>query len=243
MTDEASAMLGHNNPLFGRVDELIETCNRWTRERPVMTAEDVAGAAQDFLNQLRLCKSELEAALDEERAPLDTALAAVRLRYKQPIQLVDIARGKINVLLVPFLQAKDERLKREAEQRRREADEAQQRAEQALDRASKTGTVEDELRLQEAADEAEAARRAASKGPARAQVKGDYSPRASSLAAYWSCEIIDEAKALEHFAANREVRDATLAAISKVGNRLARHLKDERAAPPGLRFLKREAAR
>ena len=91
--------------------------------------------------------------------------------------------------------------------------------------------------------QAERLRREARKVPDRARVIGDYSSRASSLVTYWSAEVVDEDKALAHFKDNAEVRAAALAAITKLGSRLARHHKDEAAAPPGVKFLKREVTK
>jgi hypothetical protein len=236
----------HNQPpepLFIRADELVSNCNRWLKERPVITDDDMAGAAQDFMGQLRRLRDALEAQHKERREPLDLALAALRIQFRQPLELIGIALNKMGALLTPFLQAKEARLKAEAERRQREADEAQQAAERALDKAMQTGTVEDELALQRAAETAEDAAKLAGRRPARAQVRGDYSPRAASLTTYWSAEIVDEAKALEHFKDSKEVHDAALVAITKIGNRMARHFKDAKHSPPGLVFKQRTVAK
>jgi hypothetical protein len=231
------------DPLFLRTDELIANANRWLRERPVLRTDDEAGAAQDFQGQLRRLREALEEQQKAERKPHDDAVAEIRTRYRTPLELIGIALTKMSGLLTPFLQAKEDRLKREAERKQREADEAQAAAERALDKAAQSGTVEDELALQRAAEAAEDLRKAAVKGPGRAQVKGDYSARASSLTTYWSCEIEDEQKAFAHFAKNEEVANAVRVAILKIGNRLARQHKSAAAAPPGLRFVRREVAR
>jgi hypothetical protein len=231
------------DPLFIRTDELIANCNRWLKERPVITDDEQGGAAEDFMGQLRRLRDALEEQRDAERKPHDDAIAEIRTRYRTPLELIGIALTKMSGLLGPFLTAKQDRLDREAERRQREADEAEKAAERALDKAARSGTVEDELALQRAAETAEDLRRAAAKGPVRARVKGDYSAKAASLVTYWTCEITDEQKAVEHFKDREEVHEAVRVAITKIGNKLARHLKNEKAAPPGLRFVKREVAR
>jgi hypothetical protein len=242
--DFLAPSLGHNRPPaptpLDRAGELVANANRWVAERPSISDEETAGLGQGFVQQLRDCRADLEAALEKEREPLDLALYAVKVRYKDPLAMIDIALGKMGALLAPFLKAKDDRLRAEAEQRQRLADEAQQRAEHALERARATGTVEDQLAMERAAEEAEAARKAAGRPAKRAQVKGDYAPRAMSLKTYWHAEVTDADAALAHYGNDASVRLAALAAATKIASALARELKDERRAPPGFKFVKRE---
>jgi hypothetical protein len=242
--DFLAPTLGHNRPPaptpLDRATELIANANRWIAERPSITDEETAGLGQGFMQQLRDCRADIEAAQQEEREPHDTAIAAIRARYRDPLALVDIALRKMGELLAPFLKAKDDRLRREAEERNRIALEAQHRADRALERARATGTVEDQLTMERAAEEADAARKAAGRAPKRAQLKGDYSPKAMSLREYWSAEVVDDALARQSYAQHPEVLEAQLAAARKIAGREARAAKREDAAPPGFRFVKRE---
>ena len=100
----------------------------------------------------------------------------------------------------------------------------------------------DEQAAIDAAREADEAERTANRKPGRAQVRGDYSPKAISLHTYWSATITDETLALRHFAKDADVRAAALVEVKRKCNRLARELKDESKAPPGVRFVRGERA-
>jgi hypothetical protein len=63
-----------------------------------------------------------------------------------------------------------------------------------------------------------------------------------SLRAYWSAIVVDEARALLHFKDYDAVRQAALTEVKRLCNRMARELKDETKAPPGVKFVKREVA-
>lgn len=239
MTDTAPS-LGHNRPPeptpLERASDLVANANRWTTERPTITDEEQAGAAQDFVGQLRDVRADLEVALKAERKPHDDAIGAIRIKYRDPLELIGIALLKMNGLLAPWLEAKDARLRRDAEERQRQADAAKQAAERATTAALQDGSVEAELEARRRIEEANKLEVAAAKPVGRAQVKGDYSDRAMSLREYWSAQVTDETLALRSYAKHETVRRAALTQALREANKLARELKDESKAPPGFKF-------
>jgi hypothetical protein len=87
--------LGHNLPsepsVIERAADLVGNANRWISERPAIMNEDQAGIAQAFLDQLRACRDDLEAAQKEERRPPDEAIGAIRARFLDPLSKIGIA--------------------------------------------------------------------------------------------------------------------------------------------------------
>jgi hypothetical protein len=237
---------GHNQPpseLFERNAELIANVNRWLKERPVIRTDEEGGLADDFIGQLRENRDDVEAALKAEREPLDAALFAVRAKYREPMELLDLSIRKLRAMATAFLEAKKARLAEEDRKRREAARAAQEEAERLSREAMKPGaSVETTLAASRAHEAAEKAAAAATKGPKRARIKGDYSAKAMTLTTRWRAEVVDDVKALAHFAEHPEVRIAALEAIRKVASAMARDLKDESAAPPGIKFVKEERA-
>jgi hypothetical protein len=245
MTDIPGA--GHNQPPeptpIERGDALIAHCNLWSAEVPKILNADQAGRAQAFIDQLRLESAAIKAAWDTEREPFDLELAMLRTKYRFPLDYLDIAIDKMKSLAGDWLDREKARIANEAAERTRLAAEAEVKARLAREAAARAGaTVEAEAAARKAEEDAEAARKAASRPIARAQIRGEFSPRAMSLRPTWHAVIIDEAKALRHFAKHPAIRAAALAAIVKLETDHARDVKDASKAPPGVRFDKKEKA-
>lgn len=241
-TQGLSSSVGHNNPPgptpFERAEQLVANANRWIAERPEIVDAEQAGLAQGFVEQLRANKADLEKQLKRDREPFDTAIAALTIQYRTPLQLVGISLTRMLDKLRPWLAAEQQRIEREADQRQRDAEEAVRRANEI--RAKAGSTVESELAAREAEQAAADATKAARKGPRRAQVKGDYSSRAMSMRATWYARVTDEAAALEFYRNDPSVRLAALEAATKLASALAREVKDAKRAPPGFVFERRE---
>jgi hypothetical protein len=239
-----TAGIGHNQPgPLDRARELIETTNRWRRERPRILDADMAGIAQDFLGQLRANRDDLEAAAKAEREPLNMALALIRLKYNDPLSLIGLAINGMSDLLAPWLQREQTRLDDEAAQRRQQLEEAHAEAERAADQARRSGTVEDQLAHQRAAQHVEKAARAAAKPAERARVRGDLSPRATSLKAIWFAAVIDEEQALKSYWRDHTFRAAALIVATRLATALAKETKgDPDSCPPGFSFRRKDTA-
>jgi hypothetical protein len=240
----ASPGLGHNQPPpdpIGRASELVATANRWIAERPEIVDGEMAGVAQDFLKQLRANRDDLEASMKAERKPLDDAVAAIRVKYRDPLELVGIALTKMREKLAPWLTREQDRLDAEAAERERLAADAAAHADAARKTAQQTGTVEAELEAQRAAQQLEDAQRAAAKPVGRARVRGDLSDRASSMRVTHYAAVVDEDKALRSYAKDATVRAAALIAATRLASALAKEVRgDPKRCPAGFEFRRKE---
>jgi hypothetical protein len=206
-------------------------------ESPEVTNAEQAGRLQGFIDQLRLARTDVEAELKERRAPHDAAIAALKIQYHQPLTLLGIALAKMKGLADGWLDKEKARLAREATERKRAADEAAAAAARAREAAARDGaTVESAALAAKAEADAAAAIKAASKPIPRAQIRGELSSKAMSQRAVWSAVIVDEQRALRHYARHIEVRAAALEAIRKIATREAKQIKSETGSPPGIAF-------
>ena len=127
--------------------------------------------AQDFLKQLRQNRDDLEAAMKAERQPLDEAVAAIRVKYRDPLELVGIAITRCARSSPRGSSAS----RIDSTPRPRNAPdwprEAADQADAARETAQQTGTVESEL-------EAQRKQRAARGRAARCRQACRPSPRA-----------------------------------------------------------------
>jgi hypothetical protein len=233
---------GHNRPpepMIDRAFALVGTASRWIAERPTIDDRETAGRAQDFVSQLRAGKADLEAEWKAARKPHDEAIAALRTRYRDPLDMVVIALFRMGEKLAPWLQAERDRLADEAEQQRAAAVEAAAHAELARQKAA-SGNIEAELAARHADEAAQRAAKLAAKPTPRARIKGDLSAKAMSLREHWRAEVTDAAAALDFFGQRPEVKAAALEAATRLASAMARELKNEAKAPPGYRFVKSE---
>jgi hypothetical protein len=237
--------IGHNQPPddpFARADELVANANRWIKERPEITDEEQAGACQLAIDQLRAAKEDLDKAQKAERKPHDDAIAEIRVRYRDPLELIGIALTRLQAIGGAWLSKKRDRLAAEKAEQERIAQEARDRANAAITEAVTTQTVEADLIARRATEDAMRASKAAARPTPRAQVKGDFSAKAMSLHERWRAEVVDDALALKSYAKHPAIRAAALAEIVKVASKEARELKDESKAKPGTKFLRTEKA-
>jgi len=240
------AEIGHNRPPddddpIERAAALVANANRWISERPEIVDADMAGIAQDFVGQLRANREALEKAMKEERAPYDAMSAAIRIKYRNPLELIGLGLLKMNEKLGPWLKRDQERLDREAAERRRIAEQAKRDANAAIERAVTNPSLEADLEAADATKRAEALDKAATKPPERAGVRGDLSPRRMTMHRRWQAELVDADAALRHFGNAAEVRKAAVDAATKLASELARECKgDPKQCPPGFKFVQIE---
>lgn len=243
MADDAGP--GHNQPpddLLLRAQALVTNTNRWLKERPKLKTEEEAGLCDDFLTQLRQNHEDVKAAKQAEAEPFELGLLVIRAKYRDTIDLLELAIRRLRAIGGDYLRAKKNALGKEDAARQERARQALADAERLSREAMKEGApLEATLAAKRAHEAAEKAEKAAKK-TVKAQVRGDYSKRAMFLTERWHAEVIDDAKALAHYADHPEVKLAALAAITKVASALARELKDESAAPPGIKFVREETA-
>jgi hypothetical protein len=237
---------GHNQPppsdALERAADLVANANRWRQERPEIANEEQAGAAQTFVDQLRKVRDDLDADQKTEIEPFDAIIFAIKLRYKDPRALVQLALVGMLQLTTAWLDKVKARKNREADDRRRAADEAIERANKAITAAVTDRTVEADLAAKRATEEAERLRKAAAKPVERPHVKGDYSNRAMGLRQFWHAEITNETDALRSYAKHPKIREAALIAVKRQANLDARTEKDASKAPKGVAFIATEKA-
>lgn len=249
MTD--SPGIGHNNPpdpLVTRANECVDHANKWLTERGDVdqwTAE-IADKANFFLGQTDDAWKELDGQrLSEGRA----FKKQQEDKYNAPLALLVKAKTAIADLKRKWLKKEEDRLaaekakaEAEAERLAKEAEEQRKKAE--AEAGKKGGSpLQAQLRAEEAAEEARAAQERAATAPQKAQIKGAYTSRASTLKDYWSAEITDLSAAFKYYNGknnpNRGIlSDAIKAAIQDIADREAKLLKDEKKAPPGITFKK-----
>lgn len=242
MDTQNTAGRGHNNPpliddaTLVRVQDRVNAANVWLGSVKEITDADTAKACDDFLGQL---KSELKA-VDEDRQakvrPHLDAQKAINAAFETPKALLDTAIRLLNPLKTAWLKREQDRI---AAEKKAAEDEALRQLQAAEDLKRQSGTsVEATVAADQAQKQADAAVvQAHNLSKQKATVKGDYATRASSLRSYWSADIVDYPKALQHYANHPEVR----AVIEKLANADARTHKDALAVP-GLRAIEDKRA-
>lgn len=238
---------GHNKgpeqTAIERATELLPRINAWLKDHPTITTAEVAGQAQELIVQAIKLETKLDTDMRAERAPYDAMVGAIRKKFRDFETLTDSRKRALRQRLTPYLQAEDDRLAAEANERRRLAEEAAARAQRATDIAADRGDIESALEAARAIDEADEAVAAADQPVERAQIKSDLVSRASSLVPHWSAKIDDPKKAIRFFAKALVIDSVIVEAMGKVARRMARELKDESKAPPGVTFVRKESAR
>src|SRR4051794_20751520 len=100
---------GHNQPpadLFARAHELVANANKWSAERPEIESDEQAGACQLATDQLLTAKADLDAAQKAERKPHDEAIVEIRARYRDPLELINIALLRLRQIAGAWLRKK-----------------------------------------------------------------------------------------------------------------------------------------
>jgi polyhydroxyalkanoate synthesis regulator phasin len=261
--------LGDNNPPeptpLETAEQLIPACDEWTSKGP-LTSEDEARVLTEFVVQIRKAREALRAGDTPERQQHLDALAAIRATvahlmepHEQALEVInarcaavlpklDIAIERINGskkvtgLLADWMAREKQRRAAEAEARRLEAEQAERIAQTMKDKAALSGTIDAEVEAQRAVEVADEARDAADRKVGRVRVRGDLAPKAMSLHAYWSAEIVDWKLAGQHYKKNQRVIKAYRDAVQAAANKDASTLKDKAKAPPGVEFHVREQA-
>jgi hypothetical protein len=248
--DSARHGIGGNNPpepigyaaIKEKVDERIDSANRWITERPTLTDADMADRANGFKSQLGDLKKEVTSALREAKKPYEEAAAAVDGHFRPLLDLVERAYKAIGDKLTAYMQEQQrlaqEEQRRKAEEARKQREEAEAAARRAKEEAERAGG--DAIRAQQ---EAEAAARLAALAereaakPAKVQLRGDFGRRAVGLRTTWRAEVVDEQIALKTYGKHPVVRAAALKAALELATAEAKVAKREDAAPAGFKFV------
>jgi hypothetical protein len=246
-----TAGIGHNqppDPLIVEAAERVDTANKYLIERgdPAKWTPEIADKANFFVGQI----GGTFTALDERRKDENRAwLAKQDTIYKDPLALLTAAKTKLADLRRAYLKREEDRLAEEKQKADAAAAAAQKAAEEAERRAQEAATkkggdpLRAELEAQRAKEAAEAAAQVAAAAPERAQITGQFSPRATGLKDSWRAEITDLSEAFKFYNKAKNIYKSALTAaitvaIQGFADRDARFLKDEAKAGPGVKFIR-----
>jgi hypothetical protein len=231
---------GHNlvSPLDlirERVEELCAATNDWNARVAEISDEHTAQRCDDFLNQLTAELKKLAEQEKAEKAPHQHEIKRIGLAYGGLRLVLETAKAMIQPKLRDWLNRKRERL---AAEKARQKAEAARLAREAEIAAAKAGpTVESQVRAQEARRRAEEAAALADDPVSRAQVRGQYSPRARSLRVSWAAEVTDIVRCFIRYQDHPDV----LAVLTKLASAEARATHGQ-VELPGCRLIQREVA-
>lgn len=240
MTDTMTERgLGDNQPkgaveqLAARIDELVDTANRWLKERPEITAKEHADRLEGFLGQARAAEKDAEAARKDDNRPHAEAVAANNARYAPLTTKLKVIADLLKPKLEAWLRKERARIDEEKRVAAETAAAAQRAAEEAARKAKGNQTVENVIAAEAAAETAAAAidtRDAAA--AAKPAAKSEFSSRSRGLRKVRRAEVTDQDAAYQHYRTHQEVRDV----LFKLANQDARRA-DGPAAVPGVSFF------
>lgn len=219
------ADIGHNSgnvlqfeSLKDRADTLVNTANRWLKERPEITSEDLAGKCSDFVEQLTKHEKACETARKNDKQPHIDAGKAVDEQYKPLSSALEMAKKLLKSKLTPWLQKKEtERL---AAIKKAEEDAMAKIEEAEAEALSEPTTVQEAMKAESAEADAEAALKRLDRiARMKATVQGDLGSRARGLKTRKEAVVSDYAKALNHYRDNAEV----VALIQRLAQADVRH--------------------
>ena len=236
------AGIGHNMPdaleaLTQQVDELIENADLWSKVKEIKD-EEQAGRCSDFQARTKAMLKDVDKKRLAGNKPFRDEIAKNDSDHKSLTGKLEVIAKSLQPLLGGWLIKERERLAEEARVAEEKALKELSEAEELKQAAAETGNVSDEIAAEEAetaATEAIAQADDASKNT-RAKVQGNLGGRAISMRTYWSANIIDQNKALEHFRDHPKVLDL----IESLANEAARSPEKRKTPIPGVEFVSEE---
>jgi hypothetical protein len=231
MTDQdiAPAGPGHNNPpptpreaLELRRERIEKLAARWLadEDRKVIRDKELAKKLTDFINLHKDLLKDAEALRKEEKAPVLKIQREIDGYFKEFPTPLSAGVEVLTKRRTEFLQWE----KAEAEKVRLEAERKQREAEAAAEAARKKAEEEQSLAALQAAEAAEAERKATKKVASKAKaavgqgIKGELSERATGLRRVKTGHIEDFTAALTHWKDHPSI----LAAVQDLANQAAR---------------------
>lgn len=223
--------LGHNNPppdihpLDERRTELLEEGDLLF---DTLDVEDEEGKtiAADYINDVRAHTKAVTATHKADKAPHWAECQAVDATKKSRLKGLDGIVDKLKRKLGEQLRKEQAELDRIAAQERANAERTRLEAEALMNAAIDSGGSADVREAEEAIEQSATADYSAkATAGQRAQTSGDG--RAMSLRTGYSAEIVDFAKALEHYKDHPNVREV----IQTIANGEARHTKGTMNVP------------
>lgn len=203
-----------------RVEQEIASADAWAAQVKTVENEETATTLRTKLQQLGDLWKEYDEQRAAERKPHTEAAAAVQAKWLPLLNRIATCRKALQPLETTWLMLLRNRQDAERERLKKEAAEAEARAHQLADLALAGGpsVATNLIAAQEAADEADAAHKAVSAVPLRAQTRDAYGGRARSLHQTWSATIIDQDLLYRHFRGHADVT----AVLQKLANAAVR---------------------
>lgn len=193
-----------------RTLELVDTANRWIKERPTITDEKTAGKAQDFINQLNAEKRAVEDHRKQANRPLQDQITANNQAHQRLDDQLGIAVNALVEKREAWLDQERERRRTEEQAARIAAEEAGRRAEELAAKAA-SETVENPVQAQAEAIEAQKLAKVADQHASRiarapVMAKGAIGSGSSGKRGKWAGRINDWDQAWLRFGADEKVR-------------------------------------
>lgn len=245
------ADIGDNNPpeptSLERAEDLVILANRWLTERPEITDDDMAAKATDFVTQLRKASKTLDLDKAAAKSPHKHAIDVIDATYRHPTSKLALALDAMRLKLTAWGDVLTKRQEAAQNARAEEARRAQHEAEKAsleADIALEKGgnVIEAQLAARDAQERAAEAIVAVVAPAEPVRIRGEFSERAMGMRTTWHAEITNWDVALRKYRNHPVVHQALREAVLAVATQVARHAKDESAAPPGFRFFKTQKA-
>lgn len=140
MTDETLPGLGHNTDealtLKMRAEDLLDAADKWDKERPEITDQEMADKAAAFISQINGARKDLDNQRKQRKQPHLDAAKAVDDDYRVHLDLLEKAKKALAARLDRFLREQQEKKRRAEEEARRKAEEGARKAAEAAASAS-----------------------------------------------------------------------------------------------------------
>ncbi len=270
MTDASQSQepagIGHNSPppdkgtyewIRPRAQALIDTCNKWLRERPEIQTDGQAQAAKDFQDQLNALIRMGADARKAELDPLDREIRQVRRKFDDMMTPVKKALDLFRPKMTAWLQkkeaerlAEEKRIKEEAEALQRKADEKLEEFNELYRQAQDGELQGTEVDIIAASEEDRKARRDAKEGrdqhkrvsKTKTKARGSYGQRSTALRQHHSGTITDYKKALKHYSDSQLVESAVEQAMRADIRANGPAIRDGTFSIPGVQIKTESAA-
>lgn len=196
MSDQA-AQIGHNEPpkdeatfdtLLARTNELIINANKWANKRPEIENDEQATLAKDFMDQLRKLgtdksKGLLTKARMVEQEEATKEIADIRDKYRPLTRGIEICIELIRSKLTPWAIKVEEAQLKEVRRLEGIARQEREKAEAAAAEAEhgEGDVIGNQMRAEDAQEQAEEADKATQRAPTRAKIESAYGGRSTSL--------------------------------------------------------------
>lgn len=227
--------------LLSRKDQLRKAANGFLADNDEINDEETSAKVTDFVEQLRACERDIEAARKEYKAPHKKAGDAVHIRFNglkpELAKCLDIFKrlqGKWLAKLQAKKAAETKRKEEEALEKLQEAEDAQKTADQP-----NGDIIGNQVRAEDAQKTADLAVADADMAASHTvKAGGNFAAKAMSLRTIWHADITDMDKAVDHYRDHPKVHDLIL----QLADADARSPEKRKTVIPGVEFKSEQKA-